>query len=69
MIIENLNHACHKISLRNGLKILFDPWLDGFALEGGWGLKYFNYEAVEKTKNCTHLWISHFSLIIVTYQP
>ena len=45
MIIENLNHACLKISLRNGLKILFDPWLDGIVFEGGWGLKYFNYEA------------------------
>ncbi len=60
MIIENLNHACIKISFENGTKILFDPWLEGYAFEEGWGLKYNNLSAIEKTKDCNYLWISHF---------
>ena len=39
---------------------MIDPWLEGTAFEGGWGLRYHNPEAIEKVKDCTHLWISHF---------
>ena len=39
MELDLLNHACVKISFQNGIKILFDPWLDGYAFDDGWGLK------------------------------
>jgi hypothetical protein len=60
MRIENLNHASLKITFEKGIKLLFDPWFEGHAFEGGWGLKYQNKEALNKTKDCDYLWISHF---------
>jgi hypothetical protein len=60
MNIENLNHASLKISFQNGVKLLFDPWFEDYAFEGGWGLKYDNKVALDQTKDCHYLWISHF---------
>jgi hypothetical protein len=57
--IELLNHA--SIILRHGaISLLCDPWFDGTCFSGGWGLRYVNPYALEKTSECTHLWISHF---------
>jgi L-ascorbate metabolism protein UlaG (beta-lactamase superfamily) len=57
--IELLNHA--SIILRHGaISLLCDPWFDGTCFRGGWGLRYINPTALEKTSDCTHLWISHF---------
>jgi hypothetical protein len=57
--IELLNHA--SIILRNDeISLLCDPWFDGTCFRGGWGLRYLNPTALEKTSDCTHLWISHF---------
>jgi len=39
---------------------LIDPWLEGTAFEGGWGLRFHNPTAVDHVKDCTHLWVSHF---------
>ena len=60
MILELLNHACIKISYQNGIKILCDPWFEGNVFEEGWGLKYYNPIALESTRDCNYLWISHF---------
>jgi len=60
MELDLLNHACIKISFQNGTKILFDPWLDGYAFDDGWGLKYNNPDALDCVKDCNYLWISHW---------
>ena len=59
MEIDYLNHA--SIIIRNGeTSLLIDPWLWGTCFEDGWGLRYDNPDALNKTKSCTHLWVSHF---------
>lgn len=59
MEISYLNHA--SIIIKEGeTKLLIDPWLEGTAFEGGWGLRYHNPGAMEQVKDCTHLWVSHF---------
>jgi hypothetical protein len=59
MEIDYLNHA--SIIIRNNnISLLIDPWLWGTCFEDGWGLRYDNPSAIDKTKDCTHIWISHF---------
>ncbi len=59
MEISFLNHA--SVTVKEGaVKLLIDPWFEGTCFEGGWGLRYDNPDAIEKIKDCTHLWISHF---------
>jgi len=59
--IELLNHAAVIISLDEGrVRLLCDPWLFGTCFRAGWGLKYENLAALDKTRACTHLWVSHF---------
>jgi hypothetical protein len=59
MEISYLNHA--SVTIKEGtVKLLIDPWFEGTCFEGGWGLRYDNPDAIEKVKDCTHLWISHF---------
>ena len=59
MEIDYLNHA--SIIIRDGeTSLLIDPWLWGNCFEDGWGLRYDNPDALNKTKSCTHLWVSHF---------
>ena len=59
MEIDYLNHA--SIIIRDGeTSLLIDPWLWGTCFEDGWGLRYDNPDAINKTKACTHLWVSHF---------
>lgn len=60
MKIENLNHASLKITFKNGIRFLTDPWFEGHAFEGGWGLRFENAFAWEKARDCDYLWISHF---------
>jgi hypothetical protein len=57
--IELLNHASIILQHRE-VSLLCDPWFDGTCFRGGWGLRYLNPTALEKTRDCTHLWISHF---------
>jgi hypothetical protein len=59
MIIHFLNHASVLIEVDN-IKLLTDPWYEGYCFNGGWGLRYQNDEAYEKAKAATHLWISHY---------
>ncbi len=40
--------------------MLFDPWLEGTAFSGGWGLRYDNPDAFDVAASATHLWISHW---------
>jgi len=40
--------------------MLFDPWLEGTAFSGGWGLRYDNPDATKVGATATHLWISHW---------
>jgi hypothetical protein len=59
MEIDYLNHA--SIIIRDGsTSLLIDPWLWGTCFEDGWGLRYDNPDALNKTTGCTHLWVSHF---------
>ncbi len=59
MRIDYLNHASVIIK-SGGMALLCDPWFSGTAFAGGWGLQYYNPDALQKAKLCTHLWISHF---------
>ena len=59
MEIEYLNHA--SVIIKDGaVQLLIDPWLWGTCFEEGWGLRFYNPDAIERTKDCTHIWVSHF---------
>jgi len=59
MEIEYLNHA--SVIIKDGpVSLLIDPWLWGTCFEEGWGLRFNNPDALNKTKDCTHIWVSHF---------
>ncbi|MDB4278397.1 MBL fold metallo-hydrolase [Deltaproteobacteria bacterium] len=57
--VHYLNHASLLVEV-GGVRMLFDPWLEGTAFSGGWGLRYDNPEAVQLGATATHLWISHW---------
>jgi len=57
--IQLLNHAAVIIEI-DDVRLLCDPWFAGTCFAGGWGLLYDNPAAVERCRDCTHLWISHF---------
>lgn len=57
--IEPLNHASVLLCVGE-LRLLSDPWLEGTAFSGGWGLYYDNPEAQRLAASATHLWISHW---------
>jgi L-ascorbate metabolism protein UlaG (beta-lactamase superfamily) len=57
--VHYLNHASLVVEV-GGARILFDPWLEGTAFSGGWGLRYDNPEATKIAATATHLWISHW---------
>jgi L-ascorbate metabolism protein UlaG (beta-lactamase superfamily) len=57
--LHYLNHASLLVEV-GGLRMLFDPWLEGTAFSGGWGLRYDNPEATKLAATATHLWISHW---------
>ncbi|KPK16626.1 MAG: hypothetical protein AMJ62_04560 [Myxococcales bacterium SG8_38] len=59
MRIYYLNHAALLVEV-GGIRILFDPWLEGTAFSGGWGLRYYNPDAPNIAATATHLWISHW---------
>lgn len=58
--ISLLNHASILVEDGTGIRLLSDPWYDGYAFEEGWGLRYLNERAFEQAQQATHLWISHF---------
>ena len=57
--IHYLNHASLLVEV-GAVRMLFDPWLEGTAFSGGWGLRYDNPEAFDLAASATHLWISHW---------
>lgn len=57
--VHYLNHASLLLEV-GGVRMLFDPWLQGTAFSGGWGLRYDNPEATRLAATATHLWISHW---------
>ena len=57
--VHYLNHASLLVEV-GGVRMLFDPWLEGTAFSGGWGLRYDNPEATKVAATATHLWISHW---------
>ena len=57
--IHYLNHASLLVEV-GAVRILFDPWLEGTAFSGGWGLRYDNPDAFDLGATATHLWISHW---------
>lgn len=59
LAFESLNHAAMLIDLGE-IKLLTDPWLEGTAFSGGWGLAYDNPDALRVAASATHMWISHW---------
>lgn len=57
--VHCLNHASLLVRVGN-VRMLFDPWLEGTAFSGGWGLRYENPEGFALAAQATHLWISHW---------
>jgi len=57
--IHYLNHASLLVQAGD-VRLLFDPWLEGTAFSGGWGLRYDNPRAFDLGATATHLWISHW---------
>lgn len=57
--IHYLNHASLLLEVGT-VRLLFDPWLEGTAFSGGWGLRYDNPDAFAVAARATHLWISHW---------
>ena len=57
--VHYLNHASLLVEVGK-VRMLFDPWLEGTAFSGGWGLRYENPEAFGLGAKATHLWISHW---------
>ena len=57
--VHYLNHASLLVELGE-VRLLFDPWLEGTAFSGGWGLRYDNPDAFHVAATATHLWISHW---------
>ena len=59
LAITLLNHASVLIEYGD-VRLLTDPWFFGTCFKEGWGLRWDNPDALEKAKDATHLWISHF---------
>ncbi len=57
--ITLLNHASVVMDFGE-VKLLCDPWFEGTAFSGAWGLQYDNPDAFEFAKVATHLWVSHW---------
>jgi L-ascorbate metabolism protein UlaG (beta-lactamase superfamily) len=57
--VHYLNHASLLVEVGQ-VRMLFDPWWDGTAFSGGWGLRYDNPKAAALGATATHLWISHW---------
>lgn len=57
--VHYLNHASLLLEVGK-VRLLFDPWLEGTAFSGGWGLRYDNPDAFPVGGTATHLWISHW---------
>ncbi len=63
-MIENIkliNHSSLYLNCNENVRILSDPWYDGFAFDGGWSLLYHNEESsIENLLNNTdYIYISH----------
>jgi len=56
--IIQLNHASMLI-VTGEVRLLTDPWFEGEAFNGGWGLRWRNPEAYALAATATHVWISH----------
>ena len=57
--IKLLNHASAMIH-SGDFSLVSDPWYEGTAFSGGWGLQYINPGALREAAQCRYLWISHF---------
>ena len=59
MRIDILNHAALLLTSEQ-TSLLTDPWLEGTAFSGGWGLRHQNPAAFDVARHATHLWVSHW---------
>ena len=59
--IKLINHSSVYINCAENVRILSDPWYDGFAFDGGWSLLYQNNDASIKNllNNTDYIYISH----------
>ncbi len=59
--IKLINHSSLYLNCNENVRILSDPWYDGFAFDGGWSLLYHNeVSSIENLLNNTdYIYISH----------
>jgi hypothetical protein len=53
-----LNHASVLVEVR-GIRLLTDPWFEGYCFREAWGLRFRNKQAFDVASTATHLWVSH----------
>jgi len=56
--IQFINHSCF-IYDDGEVRLISDPWLDGYAFDQGWALLTETRFHYEEFNQITHLWISH----------
>jgi UDP-MurNAc hydroxylase len=56
--IRWINHAGYELQT-DGLRIVHDPWLDGFAFQGAWSLVAGSNYGYDEFTGVDYLWISH----------
>ncbi|UPT65784.1 MAG: MBL fold metallo-hydrolase [Sphingobacteriales bacterium JAD_PAG50586_3] len=58
MEIEFVNHSSYIVSANN-IKLITDPWIDGYAFYNGWALITPTKFRYTDFKSITHIWFSH----------
>ena len=56
--IEFVNHASILIQYKT-IRLMFDPWIEGFAFDNGWSLLSTSKFTYDDFSNITHIWFSH----------
>ena len=59
--IKLINHSSLYFNFNENVRILSDPWYDGYAFDGGWSLLHQNNESSVKNllNNTDYIYISH----------
>lgn len=58
MRVTLINHASVLIEVGE-IRLLTDPWFEGYCFREAWGLRFSNEKAYDIARTATHLWISH----------
>ena len=59
--IKLINHSSLYLNCNENVRILSDPWYEGYAFDGGWSLLYHNNESsiINLINNTDYIYISH----------